>query len=792
MVRQVNALADATRGSRGHLTSLNPIRPENAPDAWEAAALRSFEQGVQEVSSVEKMGDGEYLRLMRPFVTERGCLKCHAAQGYKEGDIRGGVSVSVPMAALHAIEGPMTANLALAHVGLWLVGLVGIGVSRWGLGREFLARERAEEGLRTTLESIGDGFFACDADWRFLFVNAQAERILGLRRAEMLGKNYWEVFPGALGTNVEDEYRRVAEGTVREFENFNEARGRWFKKRCFPREGGGLSVYLEDITERKRFEEERELTVELLRLVNESKDSRELVRSAVTFFKQRSGCEAVGVRLREGDDYPYYETQGFPEEFVLLENHLCTRDAAGQIQRDTEGNPLIECMCGNVICGRFNAAKPFFTANGSFWTNSTTELLAGTTESDRQARTRNRCNGEGYESVALVALRAGEERLGLLQLNDKRRGMFSAETIALWERLGGYLAVAVAKLRTDEALRQSRADLDHAQAVGQIGSWRLDVRQNVLTWSDETHRIFGVSQGTPLSYERFLETVHPDDRQYVDTQWQAALRGQPYDLEHRVVVGQQVKWVREKAYLEFDETGKVLGGFGIAQDITERKRIEQQLQQAKNAAEAASKAKDQFIAVLSHELRTPLTPALFAASAMEGDERLPSDTREDLAMIRRNIALEVRLIADLLDVSRVISGKLHLDQRPTDVAAAIREAVKIVTSDLHAKGQILTVETPGAPYLMPADPARLQQVFWNLLRNAVKFTPQRGQIALRAKLVAAQHCPLVPADGVCPVEKGALSADAPARHAPAPPAQSRHRSHRHRQRHRPRHAPAPL
>lgn len=154
MVRQVNDLAGATGGSRGHLTSLRPIRPENAPDPWETAALRSFEQGASEVSSVEEMSDGEYLRLMRPFIVEQGCLKCHAAQGYREGDIRGGISVSVPMAPLRAIERPILTRLTLAHMGLWLVGLAGIALFRRTLGKETLARQQANEELRESEERV--------------------------------------------------------------------------------------------------------------------------------------------------------------------------------------------------------------------------------------------------------------------------------------------------------------------------------------------------------------------------------------------------------------------------------------------------------------------------------------------------------------------------------------------------------------------------------------------------------------------------------------------------------------
>ena len=234
-------------------------------------------------------------------------------------------------------------------------------------------------------------------------------------------------------------------------------------------------------------------------------------------------------------------------------------------------------MCGNVICGRVDPAKPFFTPHGSFWTNSTTRLLESTTDADRQTRTRNRCNGEGYESVALLPLSVGGERLGLLQLNDPRENVFSAEIIRLWERLADYLSVALAKFMAEESLRESREDLNRAQAVAHIGSWRLKVRENELFWSDENHRIFGVPKGTPLTYETFLEAVHPEDRQYVDQQWKAAIKGESYDIDHRIIVNDMIKWVRERVELEFDQEGVFLSGFGTTQDITERKLAEQKI-----------------------------------------------------------------------------------------------------------------------------------------------------------------------------------------------------------------------
>ena len=203
-------------------------------------------------------------------------------------------------------------------------------------------------------------------------------------------------------------------------------------------------------TEHEKYEFERETNVEFLHLVNESSSVQDLIHTALTYFKHQSGCEAVGIRLQVGEDYPYYESRGFPEEFLQLEDFLCEYDKHGNPVSDSKGNPIIECMCGNIICGRFNPSHPFFTNNGSFWTNSTTNLLASTTEEDWQNRTRNRCNGMGYESVALIPLRSGVKNLGLLQLNDKRKNIFSSELISIWERLAGYLAVALAKFEAEE------------------------------------------------------------------------------------------------------------------------------------------------------------------------------------------------------------------------------------------------------------------------------------------------------------------------------------------------------
>ncbi len=331
-----------------------------------------------------------------------------------------------------------------------------------------------------------------------------------------------------------------------------------------------------DITEPKRMEIERETTIELLKLVNQSVGTRDLIQAAVTFFQKQSGCEAVGIRLRQGDDFPYYEVRGFPEEFIHLENSLCARDAAGEILRDSSGDPYIECMCGNVILERTDPSKPFFTRGGSFWANDTSRLLSTTSDADRQTGTRNRCNGEGYESVALIPLHLGSERFGLLQLNDKRKGMFSPETIAIWERLAGYLSVALAKYRAEESLRESEARF---RALVQASSDM--VYQMSPDWQEMRH-LSGreLIPDTESPGGAWLHKyIHPDDQPLVTAAINGAIRNKRiFELEHRVLrVDGSIGWTFSRAIPLKDQSGEIAAWFGAASDITERKHAEARL-----------------------------------------------------------------------------------------------------------------------------------------------------------------------------------------------------------------------
>lgn len=171
------------------------------------------------------------------------------------------------------------------------------------------------------------------------------------------------------------------------------------------------------------------------------------------------------------------------------------------------------------------------------------------------------------------------------------------------------------------ALLEKQHDLDRAEIIGQIGNWRLDVRHNELRWSDENHRMFGIPMTTPLTYEAFLAIVHPDDRGYVDRNWQAALVGEPYDIEHRIIVSDKVKWVRERAELEFDKKGNILGGFGTTQDITDLKKVQEELLESQQQyAGIVGSAMDAIVTVDSHHNILVFNPAAELMFGCASDE----------------------------------------------------------------------------------------------------------------------------------------------------------------------------
>lgn len=179
-----------------------------------------------------------------------------------------------------------------------------------------------------------------------------------------------------------------------------------------------------------------------------------------------------------------------------------------------------------------------------------------------------------------------------------------------------------------------------------------------------------------------------------------------------------------------DDDGRLIGFAKVVRDMTAARLAAEQLQAAKDEAEAANRAKDHFLAVLSHELRTPLSPILLAVRLLESKTRLPAELSGLLEMIRRNVLLEARLIDDLLDLTRIARGKLALERAPVTLQPVIEHVVQMCRSEIDGRQLKLEVHPAPVPVVVDADVARLQQILLNLLRNAIKFTGTGGRIAL--------------------------------------------------------------
>jgi PAS domain S-box-containing protein len=194
-----------------------------------------------------------------------------------------------------------------------------------------------------------------------------------------------------------------------------------------------------------------------------------------------------------------------------------------------------------------------------------------------------------------------------------------------------------------------------------------------------------------------------------------------------------MRWHLSRAVPVRDETGRVVRWFGTNTDITEQQRAAEELKAARDEAEDANRAKDQFLAVLSHELRTPLNPILLAVTSMLERPTSPEDVRPNLEMIRLYVNLQARLIDDLLDVMRIVRGKMPLHWEVADCHSLIRQAIQVCRSEVLGKVLRLELDLAAEHHHINADPARLQQVFWNLLKNAVKFTPEGGAVTIRTR-----------------------------------------------------------
>jgi PAS domain S-box-containing protein len=303
--------------------------------------------------------------------------------------------------------------------------------------------------------------------------------------------------------------------------------------------------------------------------------------------------------------------------------------------------------------------------------------------------------------------------------------------------------------RAEEALRQSEDRLRMAIESAELGTWDWNLTTNELAWDDGCKAMFGLPPEAESSIEEFYRRLHPDDHDRLEqaVNWSCnPASGGNYEVEYRIIGRQDgiERWIAAKGQAYFDASGNPRRFIGTVLDITEQKQTEAQREQlfqreqaAREAAERANRIKDEFLAVLSHELRSPLNPILGWSRLLQTRKFDEKRMVEALATIERNAKLQAQLIDDLLDVAKILRGKLSLNITAVNLAFVIEAAIETVRSAAEAKGILLRSALPNIGQVS-GDAARLQQVVWNLLSNAIKFTPENGQVTIQLEQVGNQ------------------------------------------------------
>ena len=287
-------------------------------------------------------------------------------------------------------------------------------------------------------------------------------------------------------------------------------------------------------------------------------------------------------------------------------------------------------------------------------------------------------------------------------------------------------------------LRESQERLQLATQAADIGTFDFFPATGELQFSQRSREMFGIPPEVTITYDTYLSGVHPEDRHIVhETVERVAEPGSTgrFNIEYRTVgiSDGKERWVAERGRAVLDSNGLVTRFIGTMLEITDKKNAEILLERAKNEAEEANRAKDRFLAMLSHELRTPLTPVLMTIASLRREPDLSDELRHDLEVLHRNVELEALLIDDLLDLTRIAHGKLELHNDAVDVHATLDHALSICAGDLTSKKIHVVRRFEAREHHCWGDPARLQQVFWNLVKNAAKFTPEGGRIEIETR-----------------------------------------------------------
>lgn len=483
----------------------------------------------------------------------------------------------------------------------------------------------------------------------------------------------------------------------------------------------------EELDERQRAEEMRGLILDLHQLIISADEVRDLLSSLTSFLNDRFGFEAVGIRFRHGTDFPYFETRGFPPEFVQAEMSLCPTGRSGVGEDAEGGEPPLECACGAVVEGRCDPSSPFFTPAGTFWTNSSSDLLAAD-GAIRTIASRGRCFRQGYESVGLVPVRLGDATFGLLQFNDRRKGMFSPRLLARLERVAENVAPALSRLLAREALRESEDRFRSLVENSSIGI--LIVQEGRIVYRNPwQEQLFGrIPDGLPF---RELGLPLAEDAGKFGKLCDAMddLRSERQDTDIRFLLPQgdtgrtMVRWFQcQTDRINFLGHASFLVNMG---DITRIKDLEQIVMSREKLA-----AFGQLSAGIAHEIRNPLSGININVSTLDllcqRTEGLEPEEKERIRTVIAQVrAASVKIssvIKRIMEFSRTVPPRMDR----IDLNRVFRDTLGLTEITNRKRGVELRVHLSPEPLFCRADPTLLGQVLLNLVTNGLQSMETAG------------------------------------------------------------------
>ena len=323
-------------------------------------------------------------------------------------------------------------------------------------------------------ESAPAGYLTLDRSGKILQMNLSASRLLGHERSRLKNMRFAEFVAeedrpvmASLFNDVFSQPNNVScELVLLQKENLP----RFVKIEALADSSGQeCQLVLIDISERKKAESYRTMGVKVLQALNEPGDLQDSLTQIIKVLKNGTGFDAVGIRLQEGDDFPYFAQDGFPTDLLLKENSLLERSINGGVCRDQDGDVCLECTCGLVLTGKGDLTQPFFTAGGSFLTNDSFPLLHLPEAADPRLHPRNECIHHDYASVALVPIRCKNRIVGLIQFNDRRKDQFTLNSLQILESISAHIGAAMLRKQAERDQARLQEQLQQAQKIESIG-----------------------------------------------------------------------------------------------------------------------------------------------------------------------------------------------------------------------------------------------------------------------------------------------------------------------------------